>query len=93
MPLGLLQPIIGVAFCRMQPFFNFMAKSIVQLELTKHFQHQILSCPHEVICEVFNEVHQILAGEIEEFTNFYVCSDGKLRHIDINQNDVKFLFI
>lgn len=53
----------------------------------------MLSCPHEVICEVFNEVHQILAGEIEEFTNFYVCSDGKLWHIDINQNDVKFLFI
>jgi hypothetical protein len=70
-----------------------MQKKIIGLELSKRFQHQMLSCPHEVICEVFAQIHMFLAGEIEEYSNFYVCSRGILWHIEIDANDVKFLFI
>ena len=76
----------------MQPFFYFMPNKTLVLELSKHFQHQILSIPYEVMCEVLNQIHLYASGQIETFSQFYVCNRGKIWFVDINESDVKVFF-
>ena len=73
------------------PIF-FMQNKIIGLELSLNFQHQMFSCPCDVMCEVFNQLHLLFGGEIDELSKFYVCELGKLWYLDISKRDVKFIF-
>lgn len=69
-----------------------MAKIVLALELSKKFQHQILSIPWDVMCEVFSEIHLYAVGEIDSFTQLYVCDSGKLWFVDIDTTDVRVFY-
>ena len=72
--------------------FCFMQKKIIGLELSLNFQHQMFSCPYDVMCEVFAQLHLLFGGEIDELSQYYVCGLGKLWYLDISKRDVKFIF-
>jgi hypothetical protein len=89
---GILRPIKEVAIVVDGGLFYFMKDRRV-FELSKHFQHQILWLPHEVTCEVFNQIYLYCLGFITNPPKLYVCSDGKLWHVDIAPKDIKIINI
>jgi hypothetical protein len=62
-------------------------------ELSTHFQHQILWLPHEVTCEVFDQIYLYCLGFIEDPAQFYVTSNGEFWYVDIASYDITILNI
>ena len=63
MPLGLLQPFIGVAFCRMQPFFNFMAIDKKSFILYADLIHTVRKLPPDKAGQLFMTILQYINEE------------------------------
>ena len=63
MPLGLLQPFIGVAFCRMQPFFNFMATDKKSFIIYFDLIHTVRKLPPEKAGQLFMAILKYVNDE------------------------------